>query len=247
MEMILLTSIPNRYIKEIDYEFLNELGEKYSLYVIGNRKEIGDRIGVEYNHIEYDRYVWSYVDKIFYAFKLSYELNQGVLWVDADKLHRTHFYNNTEEHLRLSHILYEKLWDRTTEDIFINPKNNKQWIPFYEFVKTHGVDPLKIKLIIEDMFYLPLGVVTKEMIVDIDLGRSVVEYGSFLAGYPYRDEITGDKKMGNGEGLLLGFIIEKYGLLSTEFDRTPFRGETTRTIEKPKSGDQTNNNIRYLI
>lgn len=226
--MIILTSLVNKgyteellrghAYKHISY-FYRDINRKYdaTFQILTNLPD-GKIEGLEdvgYIPIEYPRYVWSYVDKIFYSFKLSYELNEDVLWVDFDKFGKFRYdiLNVLNNILPRDRFIYDVPWCDEGKRIFGSTRESAS---FRMFLDRENVSNETIEPLMEQIFYIPKGMVTHDMLRDIELAKPVLEHGSFVGGYPYKTP-DGYPSMGNGEGIILGYLISKYNLPTATF------------------------------
>lgn len=208
--MVLLTSIVGDYFYEDilekyldDIKVLNKkcLPPLYIITNIGqNRIEQlfpdNDNIHI----IDYPYLLWNYVDKIYFSFKLSKELGEGVLWVDVNK---SSVYEATfNQTFPNNKILFNSLWDED-DDLLIK---DDYWLPL---IQVLDIPHNKILKIMEQSFFVPKNIVTNDMLVDILKLKGVLSYQSYKINFNYKG---GDKHVviGNGEGVILGYVIEKY-------------------------------------
>lgn len=215
--MIILTGYIDRgYKKELTpktYNDINYIMKNNNLHILTNHKEPIEGIKVTYNPIDYPRYVWSFVDKIFYTFKLSYEYDTDVLWVDFNK------FGKYKGYIRMGYgnvtdLKYDSLWNFTSMAPICH--NNKEWQPIKEFLIKNGYECSDVHPVLEEIFYIPKGVATPEILTEIELFKSVLEYASFIGDYPYKT-IDGYRHIGNGEGVILRYIIEKFNIPHSRF------------------------------
>ena len=213
--MIILTALVDEgFLKEIEqdpthYQTWKRIQDK-DIYLITNLKKIPN-MGIKKTIIPYPKLLWNYMDKIHYSFKLSKELDTDVMWVDFNKVWKfEHIINEMKE----DHIFrYYDVWktmenhhkDQTSARIFRFPQYN----PLVQYIAKNKVEPHKIIIPMEECLYIPKGIVTDEMIMDVELGDGIMGWISFQENYQYRT-IDGNKNLNNGEGLFIGYLLEKY-------------------------------------
>ena len=215
--MVILTSIVGEaFYEEMLDKYLDDIkilnGEGLSpLYIITNIA--GDKIKQLFPNnnnvhiIEYPYLLWNYVDKIYFSFKLGRELNESVLWVDSNKT--TVYESMIKQTYPNTKVLYNGLWNEE-EDLLIE---DDYWEPL---IKVLDIPHNKILKIMEQLFFVPKNIVTNDMLVDILKLKGTLSYQSYKINFNYKG---GDKHIviGNGEGVILGYLIEKYKMPYSSF------------------------------
>ena len=187
------------------------------LYILTNvtDKKIEGLENTDYTVIDYPRYVWSYVEKVFYSFKLSYELGEDVLWVDFDKfgLHNEFIMGVVNKRYVNNSLLWHEPWNDEGKYLFRSTRESEY---FRMFLHRQDIDDGDLEPLMEQIFYIPKGITTVEMLRQIDLAKPLVEHGSFIEGYPRRTP-NGLVNQGHGEGIILAYLITKYNLPNGSF------------------------------
>ena len=211
---------------------VDQLGEKevVELHVITDRNEEEIRKLFNGIHIHihvYPYHIWDYVDKLYYSFKLNYVLNRGVLWIDVDKVsvyEMTLLHHNFQME---AFIRYQGEWEDRDDNVhhlldpYFKPLiggilNQHSGWEFRGSTLSHihrdkYVNPMDIPLIHEQILYLPKRISTETILTDIFSLKGTFSHMSAINNFPYKYEL--DRiVVGNGEGVLLGVIINKYNL-----------------------------------
>ena len=224
--MIILTSYVDKgYKKELErtnvfkdiIKVMKSIDRKHNIkfYIVSNLKNIEELNDINYTLIDYPRYVWSYVDKIFYSFKMNLEENEEVLWIDFNKFKEYHplILNVVNNVYKKDSFLYTVTWNERAIEMYCV---DKEWRPFHSYLEREGIWYKDIIPLLEQFFFIPNGMSTHEILRDIELIKTIVDYGSWMVGYPYKTP-NGYPSLGNGEGVVLGYLITKYNLPSGRF------------------------------
>lgn len=193
------------------------------IYYITNLDYIPNK-DIIHTVVPYPKLCWDYVDKLHYSFRLSKELDTDVLWVDFNKVYKfVDIINNIKS---TDDLRYYDVWkDYENTNLDMDPSvlmTFKTWEPMKKFCEVNDVDINKLTVPMEEILYIPKGMVTDEMIIDLEKGAGLMSYISFLEKYRYKtwdDEVN----LSNGEGFLLSVIMEKYGLNHSKFDIEYFK------------------------
>ena len=214
--MILLTSYVdfgyNMEINEKVFKGINHIASRvpHPLYVLTNLQRI-DQIQVDYKILPYDRSIWSYVDKVYRSFKLAMETNQSVLYVDFNKFikHQSIIYNEIP---KPDHFLFHSHWDIHPTDLC----RLKEWEPVRDYLRYKMVVCEELKPYLEEVFYIPRWEVSSDILKEIELFKPILEYSSYIGGYPYKSP-NGKINVGNGEGVILSYLMERFKLPHSTF------------------------------
>lgn len=211
--MITLTALVKK--QYIEFVYKHELIQSKALTTIGrNVHVITDEPDMVHSFmpqvttIPYPKLLWSYVDKIMYTFTYAKNHNQGVIWVDSDKGIVKRNYLRYQGYG--DQIVINEYWEEYSSKVQL--MQDPYWEEFRTFLGKQNMFIQDIPHVTEHCFYVPPNVVTDEVIQDIEIAGSVLQYLSVKNDYPYRDDNKGGIKIGNGEGLILGYLIKKYNL-----------------------------------
>lgn len=188
-----------------------------SLHILTNVRDekIEGLENVKYTVIDYPRYVWSYVEKVFYSFKLNYELGEDVLWIDFDKfkLHNEFIMGVVNNRYVKNSLLWHEPWNDEGKYLFRSTRESEF---FRMFLHRQNIDDGDLEPLMEQIFYIPKGMSNLDMLREIDLAKPIVEHGSFMEDYPRRTP-NGLVHMGHGEGIILAYLITKHNLPNGSF------------------------------
>ena len=215
--MIILTSIVGeKFYDDVLYKNIDEIKtlsnniKEFKLYIVTNISS--DKISTLFEGrnditiIEYPYLLWNYVDKLYYTFKLNKELNEDVLWIDINKVI---VYENMIKYSTTGNkIKYNKLW--TEDNNFLAGKT--YWKPFNEISDINSCDVLKI---MEQILFVPKGIASEEHLIDILKLKGTLSHQSAFIGFSYKN--SNILTIGNGEGVILGYLIKKYNLPHSNF------------------------------
>jgi hypothetical protein len=216
--MIILTALVHQGFVDLEistnpvhFKGWNQVRGK-DIYLLTNLKHdyLSDKV---HRVIPYNRLCWNYVDKIHYAFKLSMDLNTDVLWVDFNKIWK---FKEIIKHFKSSDkLLYYDVWKSfDNKYIDLDPMEVLQfgnWEPLKDYIHNHDIDPRELTIPMEEILYIPKGLITKDMIVELEKGDGIMSYISYLQRYPYRT-LDGEFNIGNGEGFLLGVLLKLFDI-----------------------------------
>lgn len=212
--MVVLTSIVTQdYLNEVvdnagdSIKTLNEI--PHQVYVLTDVHNSIGKLLPKSKTITYPRCIWSYADKIYYTFKLSLQLNEDVIWVDGDKAHLHE--NFLEGGFDKSRLFMSDFWGHNGV-LFKIEYNHIYWQPLYKYAQRHKVDIYDILLPLENFFYVPKGISNMEILKEIEVLKVLLDYQSIIDEFPFINQYTGNVRLGNGEGAILGYLIKKYNI-----------------------------------
>lgn len=211
--MITLTALVDK--EYIDYVYKNELVQtkalstlSRNLHVLTDVPSYKDFLLPNTLSIEYPNKVWTYIDKIRIPFLIAKERNQGVLWIDSDKgiVKRNYLsyqgYNDK--------IIITEYWNEYEH--FINPWEESYNNELIEYFKVENFNYKDIPLINEHCFYIPPNLLTPQILEDIQIIGTILEYQSIKHRFNYESNGSRNKRVGNKEGILFGYLIKKHNL-----------------------------------
>lgn len=192
-----------------EVDVLNTLLKDHTLHVISNIGE--ERIKELYPNnsvvVDYPYVLWNYVDKIYYSFKISKEKNTDILWVDSNKV--SLYMDILTKIQPFNQIKYNGLWD-VDDDILII---DDHWKPLMDVL---DMDHKSILKIMEQIFYIPENISNNDLLTDILKLKGTLSHQSALKNFFYRSD-KNEISIGNGEGIILGYLIEKYKIPHSSF------------------------------
>lgn len=151
---------------------------------------------------KYPNIIFSYFDKLLFVLKIIEQENCGALWFDADKLWLvdTEFLKHDHQYESFTYLSKNR-W----APYFWEEKFQGTWSIIREYFNYLEVDPRQIVNIWEEVWYMPYHWSNSNMRVDLEMLRVIFHYRSVI------DE-WGRPGMGEGEGIALGFIVDKYSI-----------------------------------
>lgn len=211
--MITLTALVNK--EYIDYVYKNELVQtkalatlSSNLHVLTDVPSYKDSLLPNTPSIEYTNKVWTYIDKIRIPFLLAKERNQGVLWIDSDKGIVKRNYLSYKGYS--DKIIITEYWNEYEH--FINPWEESYNSELIGYFKAENFNYTDIPLVTEHCFYMPPNLLTPQILEDIQIIGTILEYQSIKHRFTYVSNGSKNKRMGNKEGILFGYLIKKYNL-----------------------------------
>jgi hypothetical protein len=219
--MIFATAaVGSKYINCIyrQKEFLDF--HNFDVHILTDKPEMFSK---EYTTYKYENTVWSYFDKLTFAFRLNLQHKEDVFFSDGDDI--DHLDNNFGEEFKGSkNFLYKgdwsagnTLWDT---DHFTLP----YWDPFTKFLKKQNVDPKHILTLVEQHFYIPKNIDSLSILRDLETVKPVLEYTSIMGDSPYPG-------LGSGEGAGLGYALTKNNIQIEKFNLKYFLNHEVYTMD----------------
>lgn len=162
---------------------------------------------------EYPNKIFSYFDKLLFPLRISQKEQRGVLFIDADELHKfTHLatenFRNVEDFIVFEYWLWFHNQSLYVWDTFITHFDG-----YFNTIKDYwnriGYDYSNLKTIWEGLYYYPNSDKTNELLMDIESIKPIFEYMSIIGNHPYPG-------IGNGEGLALSYCLEKNNIKKDE-------------------------------
>jgi hypothetical protein len=176
----------------------------------------------EFKTYLYTNTVFSYFDKLLFSFRVLKEQKKGVVCLDADKLFliSDKFINTQHDYPEFRYYSINR-W----APYFSHLQDNGVWSIIYRYFKYLDMETDNIKNIWEEVFYFPYNIFQNRQInIDIETLKPIFEYRSIIDGWSR-------PSLGEGEGIAIGFLIEKYGLDHLRFEcevfpnNNPFDGK----------------------
>jgi len=170
----------------------------------------------------YTNTVFSYFDKLLFSLNVVKNTGIGVTLIDADKLHLI-----SDKFIQESHNYSEFKYYSINRwaPYFSNIQFNGGWKIVYEYFKYLDMDTSKIKNFWEEVFYFPYSIFHHHQLnKDLETLKPIFEYRSIIDEWPRPG-------LGEGEGVAIGFLLEKYKFKYSKFDcevfpnNNPFNGK----------------------
>jgi len=171
---------------------------------------------------KYTNKVFSYFDKLLFSFRVMNELKKGVMCVDADKLNLI-----SDKFIKFNHEYGEFRYYSINRwaPYFDHLKENSNWSVVYNYFKYLDVDIANLRNFWEEVLYFPYNVFNNHQInVDLETLKPIFEYRSIIDGWSR-------PSLGEGEGIAIGFLLQKYQLKAEQFpcevfpNNNPFDGK----------------------
>jgi len=148
---------------------------------------------------KYSNKIFSFIDKLLFPLRLVEELNESVLYIDAD------WFEYVSDELILNfkptnEVLYYGSWP---DYKYISGDLIEYFEPLLEFFKENGFDYSELPLMIEYIHYFPYLDNISDIIYDLERIKPIFEYQSIINKTSYYPNI------GNGEGAALSYILHK--------------------------------------
>ena len=163
----------------------------------------------KYNIYKYHNAIFSYFDKLLFTLRILNEKKVNVLCLDVDKLHLL-----SEDFKTINHDYEEFRFysENRWAPYFSRLKNNGSWNIVYKYFKYVDLDVNNIRNFWEEILYFPYQVFKNyQFLVDIETLKPIFEYRTIVDGWSR-------PCLGEGEGIALGYLIEKYRLECKKFD-----------------------------
>jgi|TARA_R110000796_G_scaffold1667_6_gene6783 hypothetical protein len=194
--MILATTAINKPYTESAEKLLKVLDRKiYDIRVLTDDPERFK----EYGTTTYSNIIFSYYDKLTYAFQLALKEKQGVLFVDANKIHamtpdfHQHF-KGSDDYCFVGYWDYgNSIWKDT--DI-----NGSYWDKLTDYLKLADFPINLLRPLLETVFYIPYDNRLRNVTKYIEVLKPIIEYNSMFEKSIYNHR-------GNGEGMGIAFSL----------------------------------------
>ena len=162
---------------------------------------------------EYPNKVFSYFDKLLFPLRISEKEKKGILFIDADELHKfTHLAKNDFRSNRDFIVFEYWLWFNN-QSLYVWDKFTTHFDGYFNTIKSYwdsiGYDYSNLTTMWEGIYYYPHSDKTNELLKDIELIKPVFEYMSLIGKFPYSG-------IGNGEGLALSYCLDKNNIKKDE-------------------------------
>lgn len=170
----------------------------------------------------YTNTVFSYFDKLLFSFRVLKQTNSNVFSIDADKL-----YLISDKFIQQLHFYDEFKYYSINRwaPYFNHIEENGAWNIVYQYFKYLDMDTSNIRNFWEEVFYFPHHIFSNRQInKDIETLKPIFEYRSI------KDEWS-RPSLGEGEGIAIGYLLEKYKFKASKFDcevfpnNNPFNGK----------------------
>jgi len=171
---------------------------------------------------EHSNSIFSYFDKLIFSFKVMKKLKTGVVSLDADKLYliSDRFIEHAHQYEEFRYYSINR-W----APYFDHLKENSNWSVVYNYFKYLDVDIANLRNFWEEVLYFPYNVFRNHQInVDLETLKPIFEYRSIIDGWSR-------PSLGEGEGIAIGFLLQKYQLKAEQFpcevfpNNNPFNGK----------------------
>ena len=216
--ILCLCAVGNKYIQQtLDNLYRFEKGS-WDIHILTDQPEKFNKVTT----YEYSNTVFSYFDKLTFSFRVMKKLKRGVVSLDADKLYliSDKFIEHIHQYEEFRYYSINR-WAPYFEHL----KGNGNWNVIYNYFKYLDMDTTKLRNFWEEVLYFPFSVFSNHQInVDLETLKPIFEYRSILDGWSR-------PSLGEGEGIAIGFLLQKYHLKSEQFDcevfpnNNPFNGK----------------------
>ena len=168
----------------------------------------------------YENKMFSYVDKLLFSFRLMSKTKQDILYVDHDWLSNLNddFVKNFKADDEIVFYDYwgtEYLGDGKYSPVWRKFIENRldYYNDLYDYWNVIGFDYTELIVLRENFLYLPYFEMVDDMLVEIEKIKPILEFETLKYS---KGNCT---KYGNGEGIALGVIIQKYDIKIKELDK----------------------------
>ena len=216
--ILTLTAVGEHYIKSAQTHLHKFKLADWDVHILTDTPEEFP----EFKTYLYTNTVFSYFDKLLFSFRVLKEQKKGVVSLDADKLFliSDKFINTQHDYPEFRYYSINR-W----APYFNHLQDNGAWNIIYKYFKYLDMETGNIKNFWEEVFYFPYNIFENRQInVDIETLKPIFEYRSIIDGWSR-------PSLGEGEGIAIGFLIEKYGLDHLQFEcevfpnNNPFNGK----------------------
>jgi hypothetical protein len=170
----------------------------------------------------YTNTVFSYFDKLTFSLRVLKKLGRGTVLIDADKLEliSDKFINESHNYGEFRYYSVNR-W----APYFSNLQENGGWKVVYDYFKYLDMDISNIRNFWEEVLYFPHDLFSfRQLTIDLETLKPIFEYRSIIDGFQR-------PCLGEGEGVALGFLLEKYNFDAVKFEcevfpnNNPFNGK----------------------
>lgn len=200
-----ICAVGEKYVKDVTSYIHRFDTNKWDIHILT------DNINAfpQYTTYEYTNSIFSYFDKLVFSIKILKKYKKGVLSLDADKLNIL-----SEEFLNYNHNYPEFRYYSINRwaPYFDHIKENGHWSLIYDYFRYLDMNVNEIRNFWEEVFYFPYEIFKNRQInVDIETLKPLFETRSILDHWSR-------PCLGEGEGIAIGFLLNKYNFKIKEFD-----------------------------
>lgn len=218
-----LIAVGDEYVNQLINNIQKFNKELWDIHILTDKPDLlkADEAFQSYSIYTYTNTVFSYFDKLLFTLRVLKEQKKNVMCVDTDKL-----FLLSDKFLNLIHDYREFRYYSINRwaPYFNHLQDNGEWRVIYKYFKYLDMDTNKIRNFWEEVFYFPYHIFSNRQInVDIETLKPIFEYRSIIDGWSR-------PSLGEGEGIALGFLLEKYGFECEKFtcevfpNDNPFNG-----------------------
>jgi len=162
----------------------------------------------------FNKRIWSYFDKLLFAFNLAKKYDTDVFYFDANKASMIKpsflkYFTGSKN------ICVKGVWEDSTPEWKEIKFKGQYWSPFVNFLKNHNIEPTSCPAYNEQHIYIPKDINLDKVLKDLETVKPVLEYCSIIGENKYSG-------IGSGEGAGLGYVVIKNKLNVDFFDKKFF-------------------------
>lgn len=193
--ILAIVAVGTKYVQKVTPHLSKFIENGWDIRVLSDQPHLFPNLKTH----KYPSKIFSYIDKLLFPLRLVEELEQSVMYIDAD------CFDFISDELILNfeptkEVLYFGSWP---EGEYISDSDLEFFEPFISYLKKNEFDYNKLPLMIEYLHYFPYVENISNIIYDLERVKPIFEYQSIIKKTYYYPSV------GNGEGVALAYTLCK--------------------------------------
>lgn len=198
-------------------KYINSIKNQLDFFDQKNVHILTDQVNAFFSNTKvysFNKTIWSYFDKLLFAFNLARKYNTDVFYFDANKAGMI-----TPSFLRYftgsKNICVRGVWEDFTPQWNDIKYEGSYWAPFVNFLIKNNIEPSSCPAYCEQYIYIPKSLNFDRILRDLETVKPILEFCSVVGENKYPG-------IGSGEGAGLGYAVLRSKLNVDFFDKKFF-------------------------